>query len=161
MRQAFLQVFKKRSNSVVKILLLGLGLAMGLVLIAKVYYERRYDNFMDDPQRVYVVLSDYSAADGIEDAYARTQGAIAPGIKAYSPAVEYATRTTAFVPDLALSLVDKNGLVGRDKFTPREIFLADTSFFDVFTRRIRGGDPRVSGGAQYKESCLYLGCLCP
>lgn len=131
MRQAFLQIFKKRSNSVVKILLLGLGLAMGLVLIAKVYYERRYDNFMDDPQRVYVVISDYSAADGSENTYTQTPGAVAPGIKAYSPAVEYATRTTEFIPDLALSLVDKNGLVGREKVTSRETFLADTSFFDV------------------------------
>lgn len=141
MRKVFLQLFKRQSNAAIKIILLALGLAMGLVLIAKVYYERVYDNYMDDSDRVYIVMSDYTTSDGARS-YDQTPGAIAPGIKAYSPSVEAATRTTSLAKDLDCSLVDKNGMLSQSKFLARSVALADTSFFELFTRTITGNDPK-------------------
>lgn len=141
MNRHLLNIFRKKDSSAIKILLLALGLAMGLVLIAKVYYERVWDNYMDDTERVYVVVSDYTTADG-ESSYTQTPGAIAPGIKAYSPAIEAATRTTGLASDVDCSLVDKNGLLTRNKYLAREIMFADSSFFEICTRKVRGNSPR-------------------
>ncbi|MEF9985827.1 MAG: FtsX-like permease family protein [Bacteroidales bacterium] len=143
MKQVFLQLFKKGNNSITKIFLLGLGLAMGLVLIAKVYYEKVYDNFMPDAGRVYIVLSDYSKLDKQSSKiFPQTPGAIAPGIKACSPMVEAATRCTGFASDVICSLVDKNGNLTTGKYSARNINLADSSFFEIFTRKITGNNPK-------------------
>ena len=42
---AIRSLFKKGRNNGIKILALAVGLAMGLVLVAKVCFERSYDNF--------------------------------------------------------------------------------------------------------------------
>lgn len=141
MKKLLLKFFSKKENNAVKVLLLALGLAMGLILIAKVYYERVYDNYMDDADRVFIVISGYTTPDG-DNQYTQTAGAVAPGIKAYSPSVEAATRVTGFAGDVDCNLVDKNGLLTRDKYRARSIMLADSSFFDIFTRQRSGNDPR-------------------
>ena len=40
---AIRSIFKKGRHNVMKIVSLGIGLAVGLVLIAKVYFEQSYD----------------------------------------------------------------------------------------------------------------------
>ena len=42
---AIRSIFKKGRHNVMKIVSLGIGLAVGLVLIAKVYFEQSYDDF--------------------------------------------------------------------------------------------------------------------
>ena len=66
---------------------------MGLVLVAKVCFERSYDNFYPDNERIYLVKSDLNR-DGKKDAWGQVSGAIAPGMKAEVPGVEVATRYT-------------------------------------------------------------------
>lgn len=134
-------LFGRKENNAIKILLLALGLAMGLVLIAKVYYERVYDNFMDDVERVYIIQSDYVTPDGAT-IYSNTSGAIAPGIKEFSPIVEVATRFTSLASDIDCSVVDKNGLLTEGKCRAREVMFADTSFFEIFNRPLVGSSPR-------------------
>lgn len=143
MKHHFLQLLKKGNNSITKIFLLGLGLAMGLVLIAKVYYEKVYDNFMQDAERVHIIISDYNRLDEQSSKqFPQTPGAIAPGIKAYSPAVEAATRITGIASDVICSLVDKNGNLTAGKYSARNISLVDSSFFEIFTRKIVGNNPK-------------------
>ena len=49
---AIRSIFKKGRHNVMKIVSLGIGLAVGLVLIAKVYFEQSYDDFYPDRDRV-------------------------------------------------------------------------------------------------------------
>ena len=42
---------KTKSNIVIKVLSLGIGLAVGIVLIAKVFFEPSYDSFYKDIDR--------------------------------------------------------------------------------------------------------------
>ena len=44
---------KKFSDNLIKILSLGIGLAIGIVLIAKVCFELSYDGFYKDVDRIY------------------------------------------------------------------------------------------------------------
>ena len=53
---AIRSIFKKGRHNVMKIVSLGIGLAVGLVLIAKVYFEQSYDDFYPDRDRVYHCL---------------------------------------------------------------------------------------------------------
>ncbi len=140
----FLQIFKKGNNSALKIILLGAGIAMGLILIAKIYYERAYDNFMDNPDRIYTIMYDYSGKEDTKArSYQHTPGAVAPGIKAYSSSVEAATRATSlFIEEVAVKILDKNGSISEGQYTARLPILADSSFFEIFTREISGNDPK-------------------
>lgn len=144
MIKAFLEIFKlkKGNSSWTKIVLLGCGLAMGMILIAKIYYERVFDNFMEDPERVYLITTSAKTGDSPTHSYPQTPGAIAPGIKAYSPAVEAATRTTGLAGDVVCKILDKNGNLSEQQYKTKNIITADTSFFEVFSRKIVGNNPR-------------------
>ena len=48
---ALRSLFKKGRSNGIKILSLGVGLAMGLVLISKVCFERSFDKFYPDSDR--------------------------------------------------------------------------------------------------------------
>lgn len=125
-------LFKGYHNAV-KILCLGVGLAIGLLLVAKVYFEQTYDAFYPDADRIYKVNECFSH-NGEYQENSQTAGAIAPGIKEYTPQVEAATRYTFFFGETTVETDDKR------KFAVNSICLADSCFFDVLPREIISGD---------------------
>ncbi len=132
---AFRSLFKKGRNNGIKIIALAVGLAMGLVLIAKVCFERSYDNFYPDNDRIYLVKSGINR-EGKKDTWGQVSGAIAPGMKAEIPEEEAATRYTRIgSPDELIMTPEK-------QFYTATLLLTDTSFFDVFPRPILIGDPK-------------------
>ena len=52
---AIRSLFKRGQHNVMKIISLGIGLTIGLVLIAKVHFENTYDNFYPNGDRIYRV----------------------------------------------------------------------------------------------------------
>ena len=124
---------KKYSDILIKVLSLGIGLAVGIVLIAKVFFELSYDSFYKDIDRVYTIRTWYSQ-QGDEHDYGQVSGAVAVGFMEEVPGVESGTRTTyVFNGDTYL---DENG--NKLKAT---LVCADTCFFKVFDRPILAGDP--------------------
>ena len=124
---------KKNSDILIKVLSLGIGLAVGIVLIAKVFFELSYDSFYKDIDRVYTINTWYSH-QGDEHDYGQVSGAVSVGFMEEVPGVEAGTRTTfVFNGDTYL---DENG--NKLKAT---LVCADTCFFKVFDRPILAGDP--------------------
>ena len=124
---------KKHSDILIKVLSLGIGLAVGIVLIAKVFFELSYDSFYKDIDRVYTIRTWYSQ-QGDEDDYGQVSGAVAVGFMEEVPGVEVGTRTTyVFNGDTYL---DEDG--NKLKAT---LVCADTCFFKVFDRPILAGNP--------------------
>lgn len=124
---------KKYSDILIKVLSLGIGLAVGIVLIAKVFFELSYDSFYKDIDRVYTIRTWYSQ-QGDEHDYGQVSGAVAVGFMEEVPGVEQGTRTTfVFDGDTYLD-EDGNKLRGT-------LVCADTCFFKVFDRPILAGDP--------------------
>ena len=124
---------KKNSDILIKVLSLGVGLAVGIVLIAKVFFELSYDSFYKDIDRVYTINTWYSH-QGEEKDYGQVSGAVAVGFMDEVPGVEAGTRTTyVFNGDTYLD-EDGNKLSGT-------LVCADTCFFQVFDRPILAGDP--------------------
>lgn len=132
---ALRSLFKKGRSNGIKILALAVGLAMGLVLVAKVCFERSYDNFYPDNERIYLVKSDINR-EGKKDSWGQVSGAIAPGMKAEVPGVEFATRYTRIGENNELIMTPE------EQYLTATILLADTSFFDIFPRPILVGNPK-------------------
>ena len=124
---------RRQSDILIKILSLGVGLAVGIVLIAKVFFELSYDSFYKDIDRVYNINT-WISMQGNEKDYGQVSGAVAVGFMEEVPGVEAGTRTTyVFNGDTYLD-EDGNKLKGT-------LVCADTCFFQVFDRPILAGDP--------------------
>lgn len=121
-------------NNILKILSLGIGLAIGCILIAKVCFESSYDNFYKGLERIYLIKPNYSLRGEVNESY-QVSGGIAPGFKKYVPGVESATRTT-FLFESEKFYTEEKALVRGT------LVLADTAFFDVFDRKILAGNPK-------------------
>jgi putative ABC transport system permease protein len=120
-------------DTLIKILSLGIGLAIGIVLIAKVCFELSYDSFYKDVDRIYLIKAEWVMGDQHNDGN-RISGAVAPGFKAEVPGVEEATRIV--LGSRIINYVDEEGnIVYKGK-----AIIADTSFFKVFSQPILAGD---------------------
>ena len=124
---------KKNSDILIKVLSLGVGLAVGIVLIAKVFFELSYDSFYKDIDRVYTINTWYSM-QGEEKDYGQVSGAVAVGFMDEVPGVEAGTRTTYVFN--GNTYLDENG----NKLSGT-LVCADTCFFQVFDRPILAGSP--------------------
>ncbi|MCK9159872.1 MAG: ABC transporter permease [Bacteroidaceae bacterium] len=120
-------------HNVVKIICLGVGLAVGSILIAKAYFEQSYDTFFPKSDRTYII-NETVIKDGEFKEFPQTSGAVAPGVKRYVPQVEAATRYTFAAANCACETQDRKTVSGN-------IALADSCFFDVFYRPILQGNP--------------------
>ncbi len=124
---------KRKNDILIKVLSLGVGLAVGIVLIAKVFFELSYDSFYKDIDRVYTINTWFSQ-HGDEGDYGQVSGAVAVGFMEEVPGVEAGTRTTTvFNGDTYLD-EEGNKLKGT-------LVCADTCFFQVFDRPILAGNP--------------------
>lgn len=124
---------KTKNDILIKVLSLSIGLSVGIVLIAKVFFELSYDSFYKDIDRVYMIRNWYSQ-HGDEHDYGQVSGAVPVGFMEEVPGIEVGTRTTfVFNGDIYLD-ADGNKLKGI-------LVCADTCFFKVFDRPILAGDP--------------------
>lgn len=127
--------FKKGRNNVIKIISLGVGLAVGLILITKVNFEMNFDDFYPDNERIYNIQSSIGRKNEDSKSYGTVSGAIAPGMKDNMPEVEAATRFTSIggTDAVFFTVDDQKRLTG-------SFVLADSCLFDVLPRPVVEGD---------------------
>ena len=125
------------SDKLIKILSLGIGLAIGIVLIAKVCFELSYDSFYKDVDRIYMITESIIFQEGGDpDDFWGTSGGIAPGFKAEVPGVEAATRYS--------NLLNGNLYDESDNLITGLCIGADTCFFDFFDRSTMATSPSAA-----------------
>lgn len=129
-------LFKKGRSNGIKILSLGVGLAMGLVLISKVCFERSFDKFYPDSDRIYR-LHENIIRDGEYKSYPQVSGGVAVGMQVEIPEVEKATRLTYIGGDKELFRT-KDG----NRYSARFVVMADTNVFELLPRPILIGNPK-------------------
>jgi len=130
---AFRSLFKKGRNNGIKILSLGVGLAMGLILISKVIFELSYDNFFPDQERIYRMIPVWKDSEGEGEEW-WISGGVIPGMKNGIPDIEEATRYT-FLGYMTFRTPDKHTYKG-------EFIFADEHFFDVLPLPVLAGDAK-------------------
>ena len=124
----------KPKDIAIKSLTLGIGLAISVILIAKICFELSYDRCYRDSQNIYQIRTGF-IQQGNDIDYGQVSGGVAPGFRQYVPGVEYATRTTFLVESDRFKDEDRNVITG-------DLILADTSYFDVFPAKILAGEPK-------------------
>ena len=124
----------KLKETIIKALSLGTGVAIGMILIAKVCYEMSYDTCYADYDQIYQIRTVYTQ-HGEDRDFPQISGAIAPGFKEHVPEVEVATRWTFIFNSDKFIDEQKNVINGA-------CIVADTSFFDVFNTEILSGNPK-------------------
>ncbi len=137
-KRALQNLFRKGEGNLTKILCLGVGMAIGLVMLAEVIFERSYDNFIPHLEDTYIIQENYKHQGNDWKNHNTVSGAIAPGIKRYCPEVEAATRFTILNEDLLLTTDDQRTIKGN-------AYLCDSSFFEVFPRKILMGEAPHTG----------------
>lgn len=135
---ALRSLFKQGRSNGIKILSLGVGLAMGLVLISKVCFNQSFDTFYPDADRIYRLQETiYKETDGGLKVYGQVPGAVAPGMKAEIPEIEIATRLTYVGGDNELFFTPD-----QQRYSARYVLMADSNVFDMFPIPILIGDPK-------------------
>ncbi len=129
---------KKLNIGIFKVLSLAVGLAVGLVLIAKISFESSYDKFYPDWQDIYCITSEYTKTneDGIKH-YSQTPGAVAYYFGQEIPQIMYGTRATPLTYEASNVYTQEN----RKLTVSNQVVLIDTNHFKVFPRPIISGDP--------------------
>lgn len=121
-------------RNIIKILCLSIGLSIGLLLVARVYFDKSYDTFFKDADRIYK-LYETLERDGEYSQHPAVSGGVAPLFQKEFPQVEIATRILDIMNGYALELED-----GR-KIDFGRAYLADENLFEVFKIPVTGGNP--------------------
>lgn len=122
-------------RNLTKLFCLTIGLAIGLLLVAKAYIEQSYDSFIPENGNVYIITESIITHGEFME-YQQTPGAIAPGLKRYAPPVESATRFTQITGVLTVKTPDGQ------LFDADALILADTCAFDVLRQPVISGNPK-------------------
>lgn len=134
---ALRSLFKKERHNMTKILSLSVGLAVALVLIAKICFERSFDSFYPDVERVYRLVEYGSMNGGDPFESSQTPGAVAPAMKEEVPGIEAATRLTYVTGEgTRITAGDKR------RYLADNVLMADSCLFDVLPRPVLSGDPK-------------------
>lgn len=121
-------------RNLIKILCLSVGLAVGFMLVAKIYFEQSYDSFFPNIERIYRITESV-VQNGEYQEYPQTPGGIAPEVQRNISQIEVATRMTTLTDDAKVKLDD-----GRT-FEVSSVILADSCLFDVVQTDILEGNP--------------------
>jgi putative ABC transport system permease protein len=126
---------RNRISSLVNILGLAMGMAASVLIIQYVRFELNYDNFHEKQDVVYRLQQDRFNQGELTTQWAAGCSAVGQALYENFEEVENFTRFQKM-----------NGVMtyGEKKFREEEIYLADTSFFDIFSFRILKGDGHTS-----------------
>ncbi|MFR9527712.1 MAG: ABC transporter permease, partial [Rikenellaceae bacterium] len=132
-------IIQNRDGALLKVVLLGVALAMSLVMFSKVWFENSYEEFVPLRDRTYRLHPLFTQA-GVQmlPEWATTPGGIAPMIKSNSPLFEYATRYKVFRNDAAFYVANDSNSDDARSVVCREMIIADSSFLEVFPRQVIG-----------------------
>lgn len=129
---------RKGQHNIMKITTLAIGLALGLILIAKVAFEQSYDGFYEDSDRIYLVMETFpDQTDNTKtEIYPQTPGGVPVYLRMMSPEIETSTRFTALGEGSTFTLTES-----REKLKATYA-AADSCFFDILSVDVLQGDPK-------------------
>lgn len=125
---------KTWDNNIIKIFTLTLGLAIGLVLFARITFDLSYDKFLPEAEHIYQVQTVYTTGVGTENSnsqdYSNTFQPVAPTMPLEIPGVVAGTSILSGGEEVIFE--------GEDRYTVKTIY-ADTMFFKTLPFKILSG----------------------
>ncbi|MFR9555575.1 MAG: FtsX-like permease family protein [Rikenellaceae bacterium] len=147
-------IIQNRDGALLKVILLGVALAMSLVMFSKVWFENSYENFVPHVDRTYQVTVTYVDGGKLGDS-SRVSGGIVGFAAAYTPQIEMSTRFTLLGDDLTFA---RAGVAFEESrpTTAASIVAADSLFFEMFPTATTGESPKTTlanlGGVMISRS---------
>ncbi|RLD94207.1 MAG: ABC transporter permease [Bacteroidetes bacterium] len=132
---ALRNLYRNRISSLVNILGLAIGMAAFVLIIQYVRYEINYDSFHEHEEVIYRIQQDRFNQGEITTQWAAGCSAVGQALYENFEEVENFTRFQKM-----------NGVMtyGEIKFREEEMYMADTSFFDIFSFKVLKGDGHSS-----------------
>lgn len=138
---ALRNLFRNRLSSLVNILGLAIGMAAFVLIIQYVRFELSYDDIHEKQDVIYRMQQDRYNKGEISTQWAAGCSAVGQALYENFDEVENFTRFQKI--DGVLSF-------GEKKFREEEMYMADTSFFDIFSFKVLKGDPHTGLGEPLK-----------
>ena len=141
LKVALRNLAKSRTFSFIHILGLTIGTAACLLIFQYVTFEKSYDQFHQHAENIYRVPIRFSEGFSSITKTAANHPGLGPAMKADFPEVSSFVRIlnpSNVGSRIALSTVNSAG--HRTTFVEDNIFLADSTFFDVFSFPVKSGD---------------------
>lgn len=123
---------RNKGYSFINIAGLAIGMACCLLILLYVKDELSYDGFHQNKDRIYRILS-FSTIGGTTRQFARHPSALSQALAEAIPEVEAFTRIFTF-PNTRISYQNNT-------FEIRDFYIADESFFSIFSHDFIAGDP--------------------
>ena len=139
---AYRNILRNKLHSLINILGLAIGMAACFFIFQYVHFESGYDRFNKNADRIYRIPIAYSGSFSNVPTTAANHPAVGPAMKEEIPEVEAFTRVvhpSIFFNSLTFSYNDPNGT--SRIFNEERTYLADSSFFSMFTYPLMSGNP--------------------
>lgn len=130
------------NNTAMKVLLLGVAMAISVVMFSKAYFESSYEDFVPQIDRTYRVTPVYVTKGVSDEHYTKLSGGIVGQLAERTPQVEVSTRFTT-VDDGGTFAIAGIAFEGSKPTKIREAVAADTLLFDIFPTEVYGDKPRA------------------
>ncbi len=143
---AFRNLWRNKAFSAINIVGLAIGIAACFFIFQYVYFETSYDRFNTNAATIYRVPISYSGSMSNASTTAANHPAVGPAMKADFPEVVDFVRMVSVSLFMNASTLSYDAGKGEPKtFNEGNIYLADASFFSVFSYPLLAGD---------RKSCL-------
>ena len=131
----FRNLFKNRVSTIVNILGLAMGMAAFVLIIQYARYELGYDDFHARGDVIFRVQQDRYNKGEITTRWAAGCSAVGQALYEHFEEVENFTR---------FEIIEAVLSRGERSFREERIYVADTSFFDIFSFKLTEGDPTTA-----------------
>jgi putative ABC transport system permease protein len=129
---ALRNIIRNKLYSVINIIGLGVGITAFLLIFMFVRYEKSYDTFHDNSDRIYRLRYERSSAEGESVKFASCCPPAAIRIRELYPEVETIARLFRYRATV---------IFGEKKFYEERMYFAEPQIFDVFNIEMIAGDP--------------------
>jgi putative ABC transport system permease protein len=136
LKSAVRNLKKTKLFSLINILGLAVGMTACLLILHYVNFEKSYDKFYENSERIYRLRYERTSSEGTAVRFASCCPPAAPAIRGQYPEVEQIARLYWF--RAIVSLKDRNV-----KFHEERLYFAEPEFFDIFKLKFIEGDPAV------------------
>ena len=146
LKSAWRNLWKRKEFSLLNLLGLAIGMASCLLILQYVNFEKSYDKFHKDADRLYRLNIGMSAPGESEMGIRATNHpAAGPAMKRDFPQVEAFTRlveVSVFAGSSVISYKEPEGAI--KTYYEKKMYLVDSNFFSMFDYPLVEGDPETA-----------------
>ena len=141
-RTAFRNLSRNRSYAFINVAGLAVGVAACLLIFLVIQYEKSFDQFHKNKERIYRVVTRYNGPDGVT----YSKGIAFPVGKQLAldfPQLKHVASVMSAQGD-QITVVDENSRATESKFKERGLFFIEPAFFEIFNFPFLAGNPSTA-----------------